>query len=251
MDTHNQGMRHMPANPDKFEFDDSVAEIFPTMARNAIPQYEQFHMAHARMLRNTMATGMKILDVGASRGEFVTALYRRYGADFMRGVQIDMTDNMPGMLERLRADFGQKHNVRVIDADLRESKWQAKVDTDYDVINCTYVLQFLPQDRQWLVLHELLGRLRVGGYLIIGHKASKTVTSDGSSELYDAAHEEYIYFREQNGYTRAEIEAKTRALKGSMFPMDHGELMHALQMTCAEVQETSRWMMFNTLMARK
>lgn len=242
------GMDHRPANADKFEFDESVAEIFPTMARAAIPQYEAFHEAHARMLRNTMCKGMKILDVGASRGQFASALLDQYGADFMRDVHMDMTDNQPGMLQRMRADFP---DFNVIESDLSKPDWGKHLAHDYDVINCTYVLQFLPPAIQFERLHALLYRLRVGGIFILGHKAAPVVSHDGDNDLYEAAHEEYIEFRLRNGYTKEEIEAKTRALKGSMFPMNHEHVLAALRDQCVEVQETSRWMMFNTVMARK
>lgn len=232
---------HFPANPDRFEFDAEVSKVFDDIADRSIPNFRAAHIAHARMLKAWIKPGqpLKVLDVGASRGAFINALRIAH-----RGVpmEIDTIDNSPEMCAYLKMDYP---GVRTQCLDLTSPGFLDTIQPLYDVVCVNYVLQFLPRQMRYRVLNKLISMVRVGGVLIIGHKSLHYGKSG------EAAHEEYIRFRVANGYTREEIEAKTQALKGSMWPMDHEALRGYLAKECAEVTETFRFMMFSTLFAVK
>jgi tRNA (cmo5U34)-methyltransferase len=238
---------HFPANPDNFGFDAEVSRIFPDMARRAIPNFYESHIAHARMLRRVMDPGVDrhaILDVGASRGAFLTAFIDEFGgpdvvADNFRLTAIDNSIEMCGYLAN---DFPMAH---VIQGDIAGEDFMDS-DDKFDVVCCHYVLQFVRPEMQGKVLQKLISMVKPGGVFIFGHKALHAM-----DELGNAAHEEYIEFRIANGYTREEIEAKTKALKGSMFPVRHDMLMREVKDRFRMVQETFRFMMFSTFMAVK
>lgn len=236
---------HFPADPNKFAFDGEVAAIFPDMARRAIPMYEEFHRLHVAMLHGILAASPRvdILDVGASRGEFVNAIKREHGEHALASKRINVVavDNSAGMCERMAAEHPY---ISVEQTDILDEGFLYDGRT-FDIVVASYIIQFVNPTAQVELIDALMQKLRPGGILIIGHKEF------ADTALYQMAHEQYIEWRVQNGYTREEIEAKSKALKGSMFPMSHARLLQQLREQMREVQETTRWTVFSTLMARK
>lgn len=232
---------HFPADPGKFSFDREVSAIFPDMAKRSIPNFEAAHAAHARMLTRWMKPGVRILDAGASRGAFIDAIRNEHEMQWASGdIHVDAWDYSPDMCGYLKLDFP---GIGVRCMDLTSNEFLDAPQESYDVVCAHYVLQFLPPEKQYKALKKLLQMVKVGGVFILGHK------SKHRGESGEAAHEEYIQFRVKNGYTREEIVAKTIALKGSMFPMDHAEVMNMIHANCHEVMETYRFMMFSTIFA--
>lgn len=243
LDTAENRPVHFPADPAKFAFDSEVSQVFPDMAVRSIPNFLEAHRAHARMLRGWMKEGVKVLDIGSSRGAFIQALMNEYPVSGTLGeFKITAIDISPDMCEFLRRDFP---GVDVLEMDISSNPFFALQDESFDVICVNYVLQFVPEAYQSAVFLKILRLLKPGGVLILGHKSRHGGRSG------DAAHEEYIRFRLENGYTREEIEAKTAALKGSMFPMNHATVMQTLKHQFDEVTETFRFMMFSTIFAVK
>ncbi len=238
---------HMPAKPDQFEFDSAVSSIFPAMARRSIPNYDAFHALHAAVAANHFLNGSRnrrLLDVGASHGAFYTALNTHYieGGGFPPRMQLIAIDNSPDMCQHMRTMLPDVE-IRCEDADSPD--FGQGESASYDVINCTFVIQFLKPERQMALLGKLHRLLKPGGLLILGQKNY----ADGA--LGRMMQEQYERWRMGNGYTREEIEAKTRALKGAMWPMRQEDLMSFLNRNFTEVHETTRMFMFSTLVAIK
>lgn len=239
---------HFPANPDKFEFDADVAKIFPDMAKRSIPDYERFHELHADIAAALYGhDGARMLDVGASHGAFFQNLFRHYWRTKDAVPKFDLTaiDSSPAMCDTLRIFFPQ---ARVLQGDVTDPNLQVTLGLGggYDVVNATYLLQFIPTEQQPRTVRALAGLVKQGGILILGQKDRM-----GTSPLSTIMHERYLEWRVSNGYSRAEIEAKTHALKTSMWPMFHDQLMEQLMYLFSDVQQTSRTLMFNTLIAYK
>lgn len=237
---------HFPTNPQRFSFDE-VAPFFQRMAERSIPDYERAHALHTRMLRPWIAGAphVKILDAGASRGRFIDHLAEEYGQLRLEDGTLDITalDCSAPMCEALRQRY-PSIGVRLQDLAADEFVYGEGVE-QYDVVCAFYVLQFIHPSRQQSVLRRLLSLVKPGGVFILGQKSAF------GGKLGSLAHEAYLEWRMANGYTAEEIAAKTRALAGSMWPMEHSEVLHILHETMREVFETSRTGMFNTLMARK
>lgn len=231
---------HFPENPNAFEFDGEVARIFPDMASRAIPNYHTAHHYHVRIARDVLSRpGARVLDVGASRGAFY-----RHILDQGLSPNYLAVDSSQSMCEMLAADFPDA-SVQV--ADLTDPSVQHSLlrEGPFDVVCCNYVLQFIRVSEQFKVLSALCDLVAPGGFLFVGHKTMHY------GALGAAAHECYIDFRIENGYSREEIEAKTKALRGSMFPMTNESVVNYIKVRFSEVQETTRFMMFSTLAARK
>lgn len=242
-------LRHRPANPDKFEFDDEVSLIFPTMAERSIPNYKQFHTLHAEIVCRWFGRNhISMLDVGASHGEFFSAIKAFY-RDNTTGeptpiMHMIAMDTSAKMCEIMR----EKHrDVHVLQGSLTDMTFMARVRDLYkfDVVNATYVLQFIEPAKQLEALAILGSMVKPGGILILGQK------EETRGNLGVMLHEQYVRWRMNNGYTEEEVRAKTRALVGSMWPMHQPELIAALELDFDEVHETTRMFMFSTLIAYK
>lgn len=234
---------HFPRDPQRFVFDEEVTAVFDDMAVRSIPNFLKAHESHSRMLRRWMIPGVSILDVGASRGAFLRQLRNDYQDAWYDGnTRIDAIDNSEAMCKELRQDFPE---INVNCTDISAPEFLNHRQPRYDIVCLNYVLQFIPPQLQVPVMLRLFSMVEAGGVFILGHKSKHHGMSG------DLCSEEYIHFRMQNGYSAEEIAAKTEALKGSMFPMDHTKMMHTMKLHFSEVAETFRFMMFSTVFAVK
>lgn len=233
---------HYPANPDKFEFDQEVAQVFPDMARRSIPLFYETHDLHAALCAPWMEQErVSVLDVGASRGAFISALASRYSLP-RDGVYVSANDISLDMACKLVVDFPW---AKIDNLDISGGSFLSKPDDSFDIINCTYVLQFVRPEKQVGVLQKLCRMLKPGGVLFLGQKF------DTPGPVGRMLHDQYIQFRINNGYTAEEIAAKTLALQNSMWPMPEENLVYYLNRFGLSVVETSRWTVFNNLMCTK
>lgn len=233
---------HYPANPNKFEFDATVANIFPDMALRAIPMYLETHRLHAGLCRSLVETTVRksrpltILDVGASRGGFLKAMQETY-PDVFDQFYIRAIDYSQPMVDLLEKDFPTA-NAECLDITSQEFMDD---QNKYDVINCSYIIQFIRPDLQADVLRKLSSLLTQKGLLFVSQKSA--IEGDKS----DSFNELYFDFRRHNGYSDEEIQAKTIALKNSMWPIPHRQTTRYLQACGLRAQDTARWLMFNSV----
>jgi tRNA (cmo5U34)-methyltransferase len=239
---------HFPANPNVFEFDDEVSRIFPDMAQRSIPMYHEAHRAHVAMLASFLATGIRtVLDIGASRGAFFkhlkdnSVLNSHISTGYLRLTAMDASETMCQLLRQEHPEV-EVYQDNLIGYD-QLAGWRK--DKLYDVVVLNYVLQFVPPEHQRVAMQEVMRRVAPGGYLLFGHKERL------GGLVGQLAQEEYVEFRVRNGYTREEITAKTAALKGSQFTLTNDTIMDWLRHSGFEVTPTTRWMAFNTFIARR
>lgn len=232
---------HFPKDELKFEFDEEVSACFPDMSRRSIPLFKETHRLHAHLAAEWVREGCRVLDAGASRGEFINQMADVHGRD---AFVADMCDSSLPMVRHLEEDFPWA-NVWL--ADITSEEFEERTEK-YDVINCSYVLQFIPEDEQLRALEILEGKLKPGGVLFLGQKEGKLTEAH---KLYDKVHDEYIRFRISYGYSAEEIAAKTMALEAVMKPMSETALLSHIASLGMVCQETSRWTVFFNLMCVK
>lgn len=236
---------HFPSDPTHFNFDE-VAPFFQNMAVRSIPLYEVAHSMHARMLAPWLKDRpAAVLDVGASRGRFFDHLVEQYGHKRIDDGTLDLTaiDKSLPMVSALRERYP---TIGIRAQDIAADEFiEGEGAESYDVVCAFYVLQFIRPSRQAAVLRRLMTLVKPGGVLILGQKSAH------HGVLADLAHDDYMRWREGNGYSRAEIEAKSLALQNSMWPMSDFDTRGILKEQMSEVFETTRIGVFNTLMARK
>lgn len=235
---------HYPNNKDMFEFDGDVAVIFDDMAERSIPLYAEAHRLHAHIaykyIKN-LDRDVTIADVGASTGGFIEAMHKEAWSPYhapIPGITAHALDISQAMLDQIAEKLPY---VLTYEQDIGT---MANVYTEYDVLNCSYVLQFLQGAKKQQALHEMRASMKTGGLLIL---SQKELIQTSYAEVFQ---NHYIDFRLENDYTKEEIEAKTRALKGSMFPINAGKLNYMLDLAGFHcIQETARWLQFSSLIA--
>jgi ubiquinone/menaquinone biosynthesis C-methylase UbiE len=237
---------HFPQRRSVFAFDEEVSRIFPDMAMRSIPMYEEAHRLHVSMFAARIGAAAETVfyDIGASCGHFFKAICNRFHIDPTVGdsrFSCTAVDNSFPMLSQLHKEMPW---VRIIEAD---AAFLPDFSEPADFISMFYLLQFLQTDEQKMsALQWAYRNLKKGGVLFLGQKS---LTTETHTTLFT---EEYYRFRMDNGYTMAEIQAKTEALKGSMWPSNPSWLEDlCLGAGFIDYVETTRWLMFSTSMCTK
>lgn len=244
MSVDQQGSRviHYPKDPKKFVFDQEVSSIFPDMADRSIPMYREAHRYHAAFLaRHFGGHPFSLIDIGASRGHFIRELCTQLQIDVngdpnLGGYDFTAIDPSESMVRLMREDMTA---IPSFQGDIRDmSNLHGKID----VVALFYVLQFLEtNEEKRAALAWARRNMKDGGILLLGQKEA-IHTGVGRS-----MHDEYIEFRVRNWYSREEIQAKTEALKNSMWPISSYQLMTmAHNAGFSYYQETLRWGPFST-----
>jgi tRNA (cmo5U34)-methyltransferase len=246
---------HIPKRRDVFEWDKEVASVFDNMAQRSIPMYAETHRVHASLVRkyaesyyrnrNTMDRPLVVADIGASTGAFIKMLCHVYDCDYRSGIpNVDIVafDSSLDMLDDIGKTLPWVHRIKH-DVTLGFQD----IDIDFDVVNLSYVLQFLPEAARPNILKSIAKRMRTGGIIFLSHK--EKVTVDCLNLMF---HQEYVGFRRDNGYSDEEIDAKTKALQNSMWinSFDYTRDM-LIDAGLYYVQPTTRWLNFSSMVAFK
>ena len=123
-----------------FEFDDSVADVFPDMIRRSVPGYASMLSMIAQCAERYAVLKTNIYDLGCSLGAG-TLLLRQHAKT---PCQIHAIDNSAAMMTRLQQRLDESrpsdNAVNPIQSDIRDV---AVSDASVVVLNLT--LQFLPR----------------------------------------------------------------------------------------------------------
>lgn len=241
---------HFPRNKDVFRFDDEVAIIFEDMAQRSIPMYSEAHRLHLSLVKDKImecrssAGGCTFFDIGGSTGKWLDAMCKGFEVSVpsdMSNCHFYVYDSSRQMIGRVKDRFPD------ITADVFDLTKPFVVPQKADIVTMFYVLQFIPDADKHKAMQWVYDHMNPGGVLLMGQKEKQndTVTEETFQE-------EYIRFRLANGYTREEIQAKTQALKNSMWCSTSSDLWMLLKdVGFGKVRETSRWLSFSTLMVSK
>ena len=191
-----------------FEFDDSVADVFPDMIRRSVPGYASMLSMIGQCAELYALPKTNIYDLGCSLGAG-TLLLRQHATPDCR---IHAIDNSAAMVTRLRKqleDCGESSShIEVQQADIRDV---AVTNASLVVLNLT--LQFLPPDERG----EFLGRVAVGmlegGALVL---SEKICFEDAAQQtLMTKLHHD---FKRAHGYSNLEISQKRTAIENRLQP---------------------------------
>jgi tRNA (cmo5U34)-methyltransferase len=198
---------HAPSG--KWEFDDSVTDIFEDMLRRSIPQYNVMRQSVLDICVKYAKAGKNIIDLGCSRGDVVSELITLLGTDYCY-VGCDISEPMLAVCrERFKA-YGNDV-VRIEKIDLR---------TDYPqtppacVVLSVLTLQFTPIEYRQRIIKQIYESLLPGGAFLLVEK----VLGD-TSDLNDLMVDKYYSLKSVNGYSDYEIERKRLSLEGVLVPV--------------------------------
>lgn len=191
-----------------FEFDDSVADVFPDMIRRSVPGYASMLSMIAQCAELYSVPGTNVYDLGCSLGAG-TLLIRQHAKP---GCHICAVDNSESMITRLKqhlADCGDNGNtVNLQQADIRAVQVS---DASLVVLNLT--LQFLPPAERDDFIRGIAAGTRDGGALVLSEKIC--FDDPAQQELMTKLHHD---FKRAHGYSDLEISQKRTAIENRLLP---------------------------------
>jgi tRNA (cmo5U34)-methyltransferase len=235
---------HFPKS--NFAFDETVAPIFDSMAARSIPGYALAHQHITEYMSVADLTPFDaVWDFGCSTGAGLVAARKGAGQTPLRYIGVDPSQPM---LDIVKERYPW---VQTIQGELPRAEafpW-SDMQTFGSATACifAYTLQFMPNpDDRRKMLQQAYAALQPGGMLFVFEKWK----IDGIFE--DIENQRYWKWRMDNGYTGHEIEHKTEALKGSMWPWRETDLTDALQAAgFTRINQLYRQFMFGGYVAVK
>ena len=195
------------ASVDAFEFDETVARVFPNMIERSVPGYRLVLSMTARIAARYARPHTRLYDLGCSLGAAVTVVRHAVTAP---GCRIVALDSSPAMVERcaalVAADSGGLP-VEVVCADMRDT-----VVTNASVVLLNFSLQFVAIEDRLPLLRAVRQGLCPGGCLVL---SEKIVFAGQDNAVLVALHED---FKRANGYSDLEIAQKRAALEHVLLP---------------------------------
>jgi tRNA (cmo5U34)-methyltransferase len=201
-------LKHYPKDPNKFAFDETVAILFDDMANRSIPGYESIHHQITNTVRRMeIPHYAQAWDFGCSLGRGLEAV--RAGLKHSL-VSLNGVDTSDAMLAKAKLRLPE---ARLLKHDLLQGLPAEVKPGSVHVAIFGWVLQFIEdKERREALLRQAYTALAPGGVMFLMEKYDL----GGDAEVI--AQDSYIAWRQRNGYTLEEIEAKTAALGNSMWP---------------------------------
>lgn len=230
-----------PHYPKPFAFNHEVALVFDDMVRRSIPLYAEVVKATADWVLHFYRPQTAIIDIGCSTGTTTHYIGQRLGTP-AAFVAIDMSAAMIAKAEEKLADFPARHQLSLLCQDIRETPLPTA-----SVVIINYTLQFLPVADRLTLLSRIYAALTPGGIVIVSEKVRSA-----SPHFQELTTKIYERFKEEQGYSRTEIERKKEALDQVLVPFTEQEHRDTLkQAGFGSVDSLMKLNNFLTLIAHK
>lgn len=225
---------HFPAGS-RWEFDQSVADVFDDMLRRSIPQYEVMRAAVNEIARRFAQPGTSIVDLGCARGDTLAPLVEEFGAG-SHYIACDVSEPMLDVCRERYAPEIAAGTVEVRNCDLRREFPACRAS----VVIAVLTLQFTPIEYRRRIVEAARESIVDGGAFILVEKVFGT-----SARLDRMLEDIYLKFKAANGYTEEEIMRKKLSLEGVLVPLDAGQNAALLKESGFKSVECFwRWMNF-------
>ncbi len=223
---------HVPSK-DKWEFDESVTDIFDDMLARSIPQNEVMRKAVSSIACEFIQSSGYVVDIGCSKGEQIDRLIQSYGVGcHYHGVEVSEP-----MINAAKDKFKNYHCVELHELDLRKDWLTIK---NVSVTLSVLTLQFIPIEYRLGLLKKIYDSTRKGGCFILVEKVI-----GGSADIDSLLTNQYYNLKHQNGYSVYEIERKRLSLEGVLVPVTANWNEGMLKLSgFTEVDCFWRWMNF-------
>jgi tRNA (cmo5U34)-methyltransferase len=220
------------AGPGPFEFNETVAGVFPDMLHRSGPGYAATLEAIGALAGRFVQPATRCYDLGCSLGAATLAMQRAIRAADCRIVAVDKA---PAMVRRCREILDREAApagppVEVIEADIRSIEVQRA-----SMVVMNYTLQFVPIDGRAGLLARIAAGMDQGGILVL---SEKVVDDDAEIErlLVDLHHD----FKRRNAYSDLEISRKRAALENVLVPESIGR--HRARLADAGFRHVGVWL---------
>ena len=189
----------------RWDFGDGVAKGFDSHIERSVPGYREVHELTASISDFFVRDGSRVYELGCSTGTLTALLGERH-AD--RSVELIGVDKEPSMVAMASSRCEHLPGVSIVESDLLEYPLQASSLT----VAC-FTMQFVqPVVRQQL-FDAIYESLEWGGALLLFEKVRAP-----DARFQDLMTSLYTDYKQEQGFSDAEIIAKSRSLKGVLEP---------------------------------
>jgi tRNA (cmo5U34)-methyltransferase len=225
-----------------FNFDATVADVFPDMLRRSIPGYENIITMLGGLARGYAQDNTCVYDLGCSLGAATLSVHRHTRDLSLVHICVD---NSEAMIKRCQAEL-QRHipatSLELICADIQNIEI-----TNASIVLLNFTLQFLPKETRLKLLKKIYNGLLDGGVLIL---SEKLIFNDDkvNQQFIDWHHQ----FKRANGYSNLEISQKRAAIENVLMPDSFNT--HQTRLAEAGFSQTLQWFQafnFSSLIALK
>ena len=231
--------------PEKWEFDEAVANCFENMLERSIPQYSIMRKSVADLAYSIIAENdvkksvYQVLDIGCSDGIMIETLMKRFseydGTGYYTG--IDVSEAMLKKAKYRLLDDIVSGLVKIYNCDLRE-KFPSGL---YDIVTSVLSLQFVPIEYRQGIIQKIYNSLsnKDGCFIMVEKVLGNT---DMLNKLFI---KNYYAMKSDNGYSEEQIERKRLSLEGVLVPVTNDWNIDLLkQAGFRQVDVFWRWMNF-------
>jgi len=195
--------------PTHWEFNDQVAKVFDEMLSRSIPSYHTFKEIYIQLLlkyTNEIPGQIRILDIGCGTLTSSLDLYEKIPNCTLIGI-----DKSTPMIKQAQNIARYRPGITLINKDI--TTFDVTEFQNIHIALIIFTLQFIPPEDRMSTLQKIYNTQQQGSIIIL---AEKTINPHPVTETLFT--ETYYKIKEQNQYTKNEINNKKRKLKRQLIP---------------------------------
>ncbi len=192
-------------NISRFQFDQTVVDVFPDMIQRSVPGYQVIISAIGLLTARFAQDNSRCYDLGCSLGAASLVMDEQIMA---KNCTIIAVDKSPAMIKQCQQNLTTKTNIEIICADIREIEIK-----NASVVVLNFTLQFIPLEDRLTFLQRIYQGLLPNGILILSEKLK--FDNQEQQQLQTDMHHE---FKKAQGYSDLEISQKRSALDTVLIP---------------------------------
>lgn len=211
-----------------FNFDETVASVFPDMIQRSVPGYNAIISAIGLLAARYAKPHSNCYDLGCSLGAATLSMRQQIPYQSCRLIGID---NSQAMLDRCSQIIAAEQHPISVDLQCMDIREVNIVNASVVVLNFT--LQFIPLQDRLNFLHNIHQGLLPGGILVLSEKLQ--FADPRQQQLQTDMHHE---FKKARGYSDMEISQKRTALEKVLLPETletHQQRLNTAGFSSAEV----------------
>ena len=189
----------------RWSFGGSVPKHFDQHVKKSVPLYDLGHELIVKVSDYFLTENAVVYDIGCSTGTLIEKIAEKNAGRDLRMVGID---SQAEMIEQAKKNLSHRDNVELVAGDVLDLEFEKA-----DLIICFYTMQFIHPKRRQLLFNKIYDSLNWGGGFLLFEKVRAP-----DARFQDLASGLYTEFKLDQGYTPAEIVAKSRSLKGVLEP---------------------------------
>jgi tRNA (cmo5U34)-methyltransferase len=198
---------HYPAA--RWEFDETVTEVFDDMLARSIPQLEVMRDISFRSAEPFVRPGTDIVDLGCARGDAMAPFIKTFGVQ-NRFIGIDVSAPMRAACHERFKGLVDCGIVQVRGDDLRKRYPEVRASATL----CVLTLQFTPLEHRLRILADAFAHTLPGGVFVLVEKIL------GADAVIDKLLvDRYYNHKREMGYSQEEIDRKRLSLEGVLVPV--------------------------------